>query len=140
MSICLRNETVLSLPTFNRIFGRKRNSHFHLLQNRGKGLWLDSIYSQLHSSIIGNKGVILAINISCSTLSPEGESDSESSDSEDDLESPGRKAPSVPFENGDSPQGSPVKQPPQAADNKMEVDPADGMSGSIVPLGNQPRK
>ncbi|KAL9984425.1 hypothetical protein ACROYT_G006713 [Oculina patagonica] len=60
-----------------------------------------------------------------STLSPEGESDSESSDSDEDLESPGRKAPSVPFENGNSPQGSPVKQPPPTTDIKMEVDPTD---------------
>ena len=65
-----------------------------------------------------------------STLSPEGGSDSESSDSEDDLESPGRKAPDVPFGNGNSPQGSPVKQTPPAAtnsDSKMDVDPTDGM-------------
>ena len=65
----------------------------------------------------------------CSTLSPEGGSDSESSDSEDDLESPGRKAPDVPFEDDNSPQGSPVKHAPPAAatDSKMDVDPTDGM-------------
>ena len=67
-----------------------------------------------------------SINFYCSTLSPEGESDSESSDSDDDLGSPGHKVPGVPFENGNSPQGSPVKQPPPATDTKMEVDPTDG--------------
>ena len=73
-----------------------------------------------------NANLILNFNFYCSTLSPEGESDSESSESDDD-ESPGGKAPNVPFKNGSSPQGSPVKQPPPAADNKMEVDPTDGM-------------
>lgn len=65
----------------------------------------------------------------CSTLSPEAGSDSESSDSDDDLESPGHKVPSVGFE-GSSPQGSPVKQAPAsstASDSKMEVDPSDGV-------------
>ncbi|XP_020629386.1 serine/threonine-protein phosphatase 6 regulatory subunit 3-like [Orbicella faveolata] len=68
-----------------------------------------------------------------STLSPEGESDSESSESDDDLESPGGKAPNVPYKNGSSPQGSPVKQPPPAADNKMEVDPTDAWSLAFEP-------
>lgn len=65
----------------------------------------------------------------CSTLSPEAGSDSESSDSEDDLESPGHKVPNVGFE-GSSPQGSPVKQAPvstTASDSKMEVDSSDGV-------------
>lgn len=66
-------------------------------------------------------------NFYFSTLSSEGESDSESSESDDDLESPGGKAPNVPYKNGSSPQRSPVKQPPPAADNKMEVDPTDGV-------------
>lgn len=68
--------------------------------------------------------------INYSTLSPEGGSDSDSSDSEDDLESPGCKASDAPFQNGNSPHGSPVKQaaPSTAAsDNKMDVDPTDGM-------------
>ena len=66
-----------------------------------------------------------------STLSPEGGSDSDSSDSEDDLESPGCKAPDATFQNASSPQGSPVKQAAPstvALDNKMDVDPSDGMS------------
>ena len=79
-----------------------------------------------------NANLILNFNFYFSTLSPEGESDSESSESDDDLESPGGKAPNVPFENGSSPQGSPVKQPPAATDNKMEVDPTDGMLLLIV--------
>ena len=65
----------------------------------------------------------------CSTLSPEAGSDSESSDSEDELESPGHKVPNVGFE-GSSPQGSPVKQASAsstASDSKMEVDPSDGV-------------
>lgn len=67
-----------------------------------------------------------------STLSPEGGSDSESSDSEDDLESPGQKAP---FKKDNSPQGSPVKQAPVAAatDSKMEVDPTDAWPMSFEP-------
>lgn len=75
--------------------------------------------------------MILNFNFYFSTLSPEGESDSESSGSDDDLESPGGKASNVAFENGSSPKGSPVKQPP-ATDNKMEVDPTDGMLLLIV--------
>ena len=46
--------------------------------------------------------------------------------SDEDLESPAPKGPNVPFESGSSPQGSPVKQPPAATDNKMDVDPSDG--------------
>ena len=68
--------------------------------------------------------------INYSTLSPEGGSDSDSSDSEDDLESPGCKAPDAPFQTGNSPHGSPVKQAAPstpASDNKMDVDPTDGM-------------
>ena len=66
----------------------------------------------------------------CSTLSPEAGSDRESSDSDDDLESPGHKVPNVGFE-GSSPQGSPVKQAPastSASDSNMEVDLSDGVS------------
>ena len=69
--------------------------------------------------------MILNFNFYFSTLSPEGESDSESSGSDDDLESPGGKASNTTFKNGSSPHGSPVKQPP-TTDNKMEVDPTDG--------------
>ena len=84
--------------------------------------------SSTHCSNIGNtRSLVDFLPFHCSTLSPEGGSDSESSDSDEDLESPGRKAASVPFENDSSPQGSPVKQPPPATDNKMEVDPTDGM-------------
>lgn len=70
-----------------------------------------------------------------STLSPEAGSDSESSDSEDELESPGHKVPNVGFE-GSSPQGSPVKQAPAsstASDSKMEVDPSDAWSMAFGP-------
>ena len=75
--------------------------------------------------------MILNFNFYLSTLSPEGESDSESSGSDDDLESPGGKASNVAFEKGCSPKGSPVKQPP-AMDNKMDVDPTDGMLLLVV--------
>lgn len=64
---------------------------------------------------------------------PEGGSESESSDSDDDLESSAPKGPNVPFESGSSPQGLPVKQPPAAADNKMEVDPTDAWSLAFEP-------
>ena len=68
-----------------------------------------------------------------SALSPQGGSDSESSDSEDDLEPPGPQTSDIQFQSASSPQGSPAKQaarpaaPAVAADSKMDVDPADGM-------------
>lgn len=74
-----------------------------------------------------------------SALSPQGGSDSESSDSEDDLEPPGPQTSDIQFQSASSPQGSPAKQaarpaaPAVAADSKMDVDPADAWSIAFEP-------
>lgn len=71
-----------------------------------------------------------------STLSAERGSDSDSSDSEDDLESGGGKATNDRFQSGNSPHGSPVKRasaPASSSDSKMDVDPTDAWSMAFEP-------